>query len=114
MGEARAGPKWPPRKPLLQVKAQHHTVAQLVVQGRKVIEIARRTGYSPTYLSRIQKDPVIQELLAYYARQRGEAYAYSLRRRMEIIAGVDELLERWSRRRARKRRRVIPASGANG
>jgi hypothetical protein len=85
----------------------------LVVQGQKVTEIARRTGYSPTYVSRIQKDPVIQELLAYYARQRGQAYAYSLRREMEIITGVDELLERWSHR-GRKRRRGIPASGANG
>jgi hypothetical protein len=116
MGEAWAAParpKWPPRKPLLQVKAQHHTVAQLMVQGCKVIEISRQTGYSPSYVSRIQKDPVMQGLLAYYARQREQAYAYSLRRRMEIIAGVDELLERWSRR-GRRRRRGIPPSGAVG
>jgi hypothetical protein len=101
MGEARAV-----RKPLLQVKAQHHTIAQLVVQGRRVIEISRRTGYSPAYLSRIQKDPVMQELLAYYARQRDQAYAYGLRRRMEITLGVDELLERWNRRNRGRRRGI--------
>jgi uncharacterized protein YerC len=109
MDEAPAappGPKWPPRKPLLQVKAQHHAVAQLMVQGQKVIEISRRTGYSPSYVSRIQKDPVIQELLASYTRQRDQAYAYSLRRQMEILAGVDELLELRARRGHRRRQRA--------
>jgi hypothetical protein len=115
MGEARAaplGPKWPARKPLRQLKARHYTVAQLLVQGRKVSEIRRQTGYSPTYISRIQKDPVIQELLAYYARQRDEAFAYTLRREMEIVAGLDELRERLARR-GRKRRRDTAVSGAN-
>jgi hypothetical protein len=105
MGEARAAPpepKWPPRKPLLQVKAQHHTVAQLMVQGRKVIEISRRTGYSPTYLSRIQKDPVIQELLAYYARQRGQAYADGLERMYTEMFRLDELRELCNRRGRRR------------
>jgi hypothetical protein len=110
---ATRGPKWPVRKPLQQLKARHYTVAQLLVQGRKVIEISRRTGYSPTYVSRIQKDPVMQELLAHYARQRNEAFAYSLRRQMEIIMGADELLERWARR-GRRRRRGVPVSGAIG
>ena len=106
MGEARAAQMastWPPRKPLLQVKAQHHTVAQLLVQGRKVSEVSRQTGYSPTYVSRIQKDPVMQELLAYYARQRQEAFAYTLRREMEIVSGLDELCKRLARRRALQR-----------
>ena len=58
MGEARVAPKWPARKPLRQLTARHYTVAQLVVQGRKVSEISRQTGY----LSRIRKDPVMQEL----------------------------------------------------
>jgi hypothetical protein len=107
MGGVRSMPKWPPRKPLREVKARHHTVAQLLVQGRKVNEISRQTGYSPTYLSRIQKDPVMQELLAYYARQRDEAFARTLRREMEIVSGLDELCERLARRR---RRRSAPVS----
>jgi len=103
MGEARAVPKWPPRKPLLRVKAQHHTVAQLLTQGRKVVEISRQTGYSPTYVSRIRKDPVMHELLVCYAQQREGAFAHTLRREMEIVAGLDELRERLAHHRARKR-----------
>jgi AraC-like DNA-binding protein len=116
MGGAQAalGAKWPARKPLRQLRARHYIVAQLLVQGKKVIEISRQTGYSPTYVSRIQKDPVIQELLTDYARQRDEAFAYTLRREMEIVTGLDELRERLARRRARKRQRGIPLSGADG
>jgi uncharacterized protein YerC len=65
MSEGQVGSKWPARTPLQGLKARHHLVAQLLVQGRKVIEVARETGYSPTYLSRMQKDPVMQELLAH-------------------------------------------------
>ncbi len=111
MGEARTstgpGAKWPLRKPLLQVNARHHAVAQMIVQGRKLIEISRETGYSATYLSRIRKDPVMEELLAHYARQRNQAFDYSVRREMEIMFGLDELRERLARR---KRRRGNPAS----
>ncbi len=112
MGEARMsaqpGAKWPARKPLLPVNARHHAIAQMIVQGRKLIEISRQTGYSATYLSRIQKDPVMEELLAHYTRQRDQAFDDSLRRQMEIMFGVDELQERLARR-GRKRRRSIPA-----
>jgi hypothetical protein len=103
MGEARVVPKWPARKPLRQLTARHYTVAQLLVQGRKVSEISRQTGYSPTYVSRIRKDPVMQELLMCYAQQREEAFACTLRREMEIVAGLDELRERLARHCARKR-----------
>lgn len=100
--EPATRPKWPARKPLRQLKARHYPVAQLLVQGQKVSEISRKTGYSPTYVSRIQKDPVIQELLAYYARQREEAYADTLRREMEIATGLDDLRERLAHRVRRR------------
>jgi hypothetical protein len=96
-------PKWPVRKPLRELRARHYAVAQMVVQGQKVTEISRQTGYSPTYVSRIQKDPVMQELLAYYVRQREEAYAHTFRRKMEIALGLDELRERLTRRAPRRR-----------
>jgi DNA-binding NarL/FixJ family response regulator len=113
MSEARAAPrasKWPARKPLQALKARHHTIARLLVQGRKVIEIARETGYSRTYVSRIQADPVMQELLADFARQRDEAFAYALRREMEIVIGLGGLCERLARQRPRRRRRAAPVS----
>jgi hypothetical protein len=104
VGEAEKAPKpkWPERKPLRQLNPRHYPVAQMLVQGRKVSEVSRQTGYSPTYVSRIQKDPVMQELLAYYARRREEAFAYTLRREMEIVTGLDELRERLARRKDRR------------
>jgi hypothetical protein len=110
MGKTKEA-KWPVRKPLQRLKARHHAVVQLLVRGRKVIEISRQTGYSPTYVSRIQSDPIIQELLAYYARRRDEAFAYTVRREMEIVSGLDELCERLARR---KRRRGAPVSAQIG
>jgi hypothetical protein len=95
-------PKWQARKPLRELRARHHAVAQLVVQGRKVSEISRQTGYSPTYVSRIQKDPVMQELLAHYVRQREEAFSYALGRKLEIALGLDELRDRLGRRAPRR------------
>ena len=116
MGEARtsagSGAKWPPRKPLLQVNARHHAVAQMIVQGRKLVEISPQTGYSVAYLSRIQKDPVMQELLAFYVRQRNQAFVDGLHREMEIMFGLDELRERLARHR--NRRRGIPESDPIG
>ena len=38
-----------------------------------------------------------------YAQQREEAFACTLRREMEIVAGLDALSERLARQRARKR-----------
>ena len=67
--------KYPPQHALLRVNHTHHLAAQLMARGAvSQVEVSRRTGYTPTYISKIKKDPEFQKLLAYYEEKVEEKY----------------------------------------
>ena len=59
---------------LKALRTTHHTVARLLAEGRKAVEVAAITGRSQSNISILQDDPAFQELLAYYASQKEVIY----------------------------------------
>ena len=88
--------KYPPQHALLRVNHTRHLAAQLMASGTvSQVEVSRRTGYTPTYISKIKKDPEFQKLLAYYEGQVEQKYVDGLERMQVLgLAVLDELQAR--------------------
>lgn len=82
-------------RPLLRIRNAHHSMARLIAEGRKDVEIAAITGYSPSRISVLKHDPAFKELVAYYAGQVGEVFLNVHERLASVSMGaVEELQER--------------------
>jgi hypothetical protein len=103
VGAAEQMPR-PWRKPLARLGPRHQLAAQLLAQGRQVNEVGRQAGFTPTYISHFRSDPLFQECLALYARERDSVYAAAVRRQAEVALGVDALSQQLPRYRARQGR----------
>jgi hypothetical protein len=69
----RAGKReQPARRPLQKVRHTHHLAARCLAEGKSCVETSFITGYTPTRISDLQRDPTFQELIAHY---RGEVDA---------------------------------------
>jgi hypothetical protein len=81
---------------LLRVNHTHHLAAQLMASGTvSQVEVSRRTGYTPTYISKIKKDPEFQKLLVYYEGKVEQEYVNGLERMQVLgLAVLDELQAR--------------------
>lgn len=55
---------------IARIRHAHHQLAMLVAEGRKGVEIASMTGYTPTRISQLKNDPTFKDLVAYYREQR--------------------------------------------
>ena len=87
---------YPPQHALLRVNHTHHLAAQLMASGAvSQVEVSRRTGFTPTYISKIKKDPEFQKLLAYYEEKVEEKYVNGPERMQVLgLAALDELQAR--------------------
>lgn len=59
---------------LQQIRHTHHNLARLLAEGRKQAECAAITGFSPSRISILMKDPAFAELVAYYGEMQEEIY----------------------------------------
>lgn len=80
---------------LQAVRSSHHQLAQLIVQGRPDAEVALITGYSPSRISILKRDPTFQELLHGYQDLRQQVFVDTLERMKVLgLSTLDELQER--------------------
>lgn len=56
------------------IRETHHIIAQMLAKGLKDIEVSRVTGYSPSRISVLKKDPAMVELISFYVEQVQEAF----------------------------------------
>lgn len=70
-------------KRLRRIRDSHRMVARLLVLGLGPGEVAKRLGYSPGTLTRLQADPAFQELMAQYRAEVDH----------EFLAGTDDYFE---------------------
>lgn len=75
-----------PTTTLKRLRDSHHRAALLLSQGLSNVDVARRTGYSPSRINTLQQDPAFQELLAYY-RAQVQAHEISI---VERLASLSE------------------------
>lgn len=89
-GSSVAGPT-----SLASIKHAHHRIAQLLVEGASSAKVSLLTGYSPSYVARLQGDPAFRELLAYYGSQ-AEVIHVDVLERMKVagLSALDELTQR--------------------
>jgi hypothetical protein len=82
-----------------QIRHAHHTLAMLLAEGRKGVEISGITGYSPSRISILQGDPAFQELVAYYREQK-EAVYLDVHQRLATLGmtAIEELQQRFEDR----------------
>lgn len=55
-----------------RLKHRHHTAARGIASGLRDSEVATLTGYSPTRISDLQKDPAFIELVTQYQNEIGD------------------------------------------
>lgn len=80
---------------LTSIRHAHHRIAQLLVEGKPPGMVSLITGYSPGHVSRLQQDPVFNELLAYYAGQVEQVHVDTLERMKVLnLTVMEELSER--------------------
>lgn len=80
---------------VIELRHSHHTIARLLADGTKQVEISAITGYSQSRISILKGDPAFQELVAYYTTQK-EAIYLDVHQRLGTLAitAVDELQRR--------------------
>jgi hypothetical protein len=96
----------PPTSGIQQIRAQHHNIARLVVQGHPDVEVSLLTGYTPEYVRKLKGDPSFAELVAYYQAQKEIKFADMLERMRELgLSAMEEIQarlanepEEWSNR----------------
>ena len=52
--------------PLVKIRQSHHRVARLIAEGKRLNEVANLTGFASSYISVLQQDPTMKELIAFY------------------------------------------------
>lgn len=84
------------KTPLLtKLRNSHHMLARLLAEGRKAQECSAITGYSPSRISILQRDPAFKDLVSYYAAQAREVYLNVHERLAALgMSTVEELQER--------------------
>lgn len=82
-----------PLQVVKNLRYSHHRLAELVAKGMDGGEISLATGYSPAYISNIQRDPAFAELVVYYAQQTKVAFADSLQRLKALGLDATEKLQ---------------------
>lgn len=55
--------------PIKKLRDAHHSIARLISQDRRGVEIALITGYSQSRISILKADPAFMELVAFYRAQ---------------------------------------------
>lgn len=71
--------------PTLQaLKDSHHEVARLLASGERPLDVALITGYHPSRISILQRDPAFAELLAFYRERTVAEYDFRVGR-MKLI-----------------------------
>jgi hypothetical protein len=80
---------------LLRIRHAHHTLARLIAEGKKDIEISAITGYSPSRISILKGDPAFADLVAYYTSQ-VEAIFVDVHERLKTLTveAIEELATR--------------------
>lgn len=80
---------------ITRVRNTHHKLAKLLATGESNASASLLTGYSPSYISEIQRDPTFRELLAYYCTQ-DEVRVADVRERMTAVglSALDEMQQR--------------------
>lgn len=80
---------------IARLRTNHHQLARLLAEGTPAVQASAITGYSPSRISILQKDPAFCELMAYYKGQVAEQYLNVHERLGALgLAVVDELQER--------------------
>lgn len=75
------------------LRYSHHRLAELIAKGMSGGEVSLATGYSPSYISTIQRDPAFAELVAYYTTQTRALFADSLERLKSLGLDATEKLQ---------------------
>lgn len=85
----------PQVRPLERVRTTHHLAARELALGRKVVDVAAVTGYTPQRISDLKNDPTFRDLVAHYRAQHDER-RLNVQERLEAlgIALTEEILER--------------------
>lgn len=83
------------QRPLEKVRHTHHLAARELALGRRVVDVAAVTGYTPQRISDLKNDPTFQELVSHYQTQHDER-RLNVQERLESlgVALTEEVLER--------------------
>lgn len=79
------------------IRHSHHTLAQTLASGATGVEASAITGYCPSRISILQKDPAFKELVEFYRKQTQEVFIDGQARLVGVMLdAVGELQERLS------------------
>lgn len=56
-------------RPLARLRSTHHLAARCLAEGRTVTQTAEISGYTPTRISQLQRDPAFSELVSEYKKE---------------------------------------------
>lgn len=94
VGKAQVGIDATPK--LLSIRATHHQLAKLLAQGYKDIDVAKITGYSPSRISILKRDPSFREIVSHYANVVEQAFTDTVGKMKDVtdtaLAILDERL----------------------
>ncbi len=81
--------------PIQRIRDSHHKVAELLALGVRCCEISAITGFSPSYISNLQRDSSMIELIEFYKGHAQSEFADVVKRlKMINLEITSELLTR--------------------
>ena len=82
-------------RPIARVRDSHHALARALAGGLRPMEASELTGFSPSRISILQRDPTFAELLEFYRDQARESFTdFVGRLKLLSLDAVHELQER--------------------
>lgn len=75
------------------LRHSHHRLAEMIAKGLANEEIALATGYSPSYISGIKRDPAFADLIAFYEAQKQTIFVDALERLRVLGLDATEKLQ---------------------
>lgn len=85
----------PEPSPLQKVRDVHHWLARYIAEGKKDVEVAALTGYTPEHVRALKGAPAMKELIGFYRKNVEAAYA-DMHERLKVlgIQATSEMIER--------------------
>ncbi len=77
-----------------RLQHHHHTIAQMLARGATKAEVSLVTGFSPAYLSILDDDPSIKELVAAYRGHDEELRVDAMQRLADLGLSAVEAIQR--------------------
>lgn len=82
-------------EPVKKITPRHHTMARLVAEGLRDVDVAGMTGYTPTRIYQLKNDPLVKGLIEFYCAEMNARFRDVHERKKQLgLLAIERLMEK--------------------